>query len=248
MNRDLKVSKKSNQEIERHYFNMFSKDYRLPEGEIIFEDKPDVILQGRKKIGIEITNFYLENGGLLESEQKQRVVREKVVRKAQEIYLANGGKRIELSFTFDTVVPVQNRNCMQIANKIAVLARNIEESKTGLIRKNVIADIPELLSVYLNAEEYENPKWKISQTYSGQFMSMERLRNIVNNKEECSKAYQACDAYWLIVVVDSFDRAQDQEILLNNDERIVSAIFEKIIVYKTYFGQILEINCNTAAN
>ena len=79
-------------------------------------------------------------------------------------------------------------------------------------------------------------------------MSMERLQSIVNNKEECSKAYQACDAYWLIVIVDSFDRAQDQEILLDNSERIVSEIFEKIIVYKTYLGQILEVNCNVAAN
>lgn len=136
---------------------------------------------------------------------------------------------------------------MEIANKIAVMAKSIEGLKTGLIRRNVIADIPELMSVYLNAREYEDPKWRIVQVYSGQLMSLERLKNIVSNKEECSKAYQACDAYWLIAVVDSADRAQDQEVFLNSNERIVSAIFEKIIVYKTYSRQILEINCNVAA-
>lgn len=87
------MSKKSNQDIEQHYFNMFSRDYDLPEGEIIFDDKPDVILQGKRKIGIEITNFYLKSGKLPESEQRQREVRKKVVRKAQGSYLANGGKK-----------------------------------------------------------------------------------------------------------------------------------------------------------
>jgi len=240
------MSKKSNQDLERHYFKMLSRDYDLPEGKIIFGDKPDVILQGKRKIGIEITNFYFKNGKLPESEQLQRAVREKVVRKAHKDYLANGGKSIELSFSFNKVIPI--RDYIEIANKIVVLAKSIEGLETGLIRRNVIAEIPELMSVYLNAREYENPKWRIVQVHSGQLMSMERLKNIVSIKEECSKAYQACDAHWLIVVIDSADRAQDQEIFLKNNERVVSEIFEKIIIHKTYFGQTLEINCNTAAN
>jgi hypothetical protein len=92
------MAKRSNQEIELYYFDMFRRDYRLPEGTIVPGDKPDVILEGKRKIGIEITNFFLENGALPESEQVQQKAREAAVSKAQQVYLANGGKRIELSF------------------------------------------------------------------------------------------------------------------------------------------------------
>ena len=81
------MAQRSNQDIERHYFNMFCKHYKLPEGAIIFDDKPDVILEGERRIGIEITNFFLEKGNLEESEQKQSIVRRSVVSMAHQSYL-----------------------------------------------------------------------------------------------------------------------------------------------------------------
>jgi len=45
---------------ERHYFEMFRRAYPLPAGAIRYDDKPDVILEGEQKLGIEITNFYPE--------------------------------------------------------------------------------------------------------------------------------------------------------------------------------------------
>ena len=59
--------------------------------------------KGERRIGIEITNFFLEKGDLEESEQKQSIVRKYVVAMAHQSYLENGRKRIELSFSFDKV-------------------------------------------------------------------------------------------------------------------------------------------------
>jgi hypothetical protein len=233
------MAKRSNQEIEQYYFEMFRGDYQLPEGTIVPGDKPDVILEGKRKIGIEITNFFLENGALPESEQVQQKARGAVVSKAQQIYLANGGEGIELSFSFDKVVPIQNK--WKLANKIAAVAKNIDRLKTGSIRKDVFKDIPELSFVYLNAKKYKDPKWRVVQCYSGQLMSMKKLREIVSAKEALAKCYQRCDAYWLIVVVDFIDRAQDQEIQINGFEKIASTVFEKVIVYKTHFGHVLDV-------
>ncbi len=81
---------------ESYYFEMFRQHYSLPTGRFEYRDKPDVILDGPKTIGIEITNFYLEDGRSTDSEQRQRAVRETVVTKAQSIYLENGGRRIKL--------------------------------------------------------------------------------------------------------------------------------------------------------
>ncbi len=232
------MAKRSNQEIEKYYFGMFRRDYQLPEGMIVHGDKPDVILEGKRKIGIEITNFFLESGALSESEQVQRKAREAVVSEAQKIYLANGGKSIELSFSFDKLSPIRDKR--KLTKEIAAVAKNIDGLKTGEIRKDSFKNIPELSLVYLNAKEYEDPKWRVVQCYSGQLMSVEKLRTIVSTKEAQSKFYEQCDAYWLIVVVDFIDRAQDQEIQINGIEKIDSSVFEKVIVYKTHFGHVLE--------
>lgn len=238
VNSHTNMAKRSNQEIERYYFDMFRRGYQLPEGTIVHGDKPDVILEGKRKIGIEITNFFLENGAYLESEQVQQRAREATVSKAQQVYRANGGKRIELSFSFDKAVPIRDQ--AKLANRIATLAKNVGALKTGSIRKDVFKDIPELSFVYLNAKEYEDPQWRVVQCYSGQLMSVEKLRAIVKDKEAQSKDYQHCDAYWLLVVVDFIDRAQDQEIQVDNVEKINSTVFEEVIVYKTHFGHMLE--------
>ena len=230
--------KRSNQEIEQYYFEMFRRNYQLPEGTVIHRDKPDVILDGKRKIGIEITNFFLESGALPESEQVQRKAREEVVSEAQQIYLRSGGKRIELSFTFDKTSPIRDQG--GLAKKMAALPKRIDELKTWRISKYFLKDIPELSFVSLNAKEYEDPKWQVVQYYQGQNMSMEKLRNIVNVKEVKSQAYEPCDAYWLLVVVDTIDRAQDQEIQIDGSEKIDSTIFERVIVYKTHFGHVFE--------
>jgi hypothetical protein len=72
-------------------------------------------------------------------------------------------------------------------------------------------------------------------------MSLNSLRDIIKGKEEKSRQYKQCDVYWLLVVVDFFDLAQDQEILIEGGlDTISSEVFEKILVYKTVFGQVLE--------
>lgn len=230
--------RKSNKEIERYYFEKFRGDYLLPAERIVYTDKPDVILEGERKIGVEITNFYIDEGESGESEQVQSDWRGKVISKAQQIYLANGGKRIELSFGFDKAQPIRDK--AQLAKAMAELARRIEGRITEVINKEIFKEIPEISFVYLNPKEYEDAEWRVVQCYSGSLMSRKRLVEIVRAKEEQVRHYQPCDAYWLLVVVDFMNRAQDQEIRIDDFEKIDSNIFEKVLVYKTLFGHVLE--------
>lgn len=55
---------KTNRDIERHYFEQFNAAYTLPNGTAEYADRPDVLLRGRRTIGIEMTRFYLQPGGL----------------------------------------------------------------------------------------------------------------------------------------------------------------------------------------
>jgi hypothetical protein len=52
---------KSNQKIERHYFELFRRIYPLPIGQVKYGDKPDVIINGPTRVGIEVNQFMCLN-------------------------------------------------------------------------------------------------------------------------------------------------------------------------------------------
>lgn len=92
--------RKTNRDMEHHYFERFRQAYELPGGVVRYADKPDVLLKGDRTIGIEITNFYLEPGSDEGSEQRQRPRRYEVASEAHRLYRAGGGRGIELTIEF----------------------------------------------------------------------------------------------------------------------------------------------------
>jgi hypothetical protein len=71
-------------------------------------------------------------------------------------------------------------------------------------------------------------------------MSADGLKEIIREKEAKARHYSTCAAYWLLVVVDFIDSAQEQEIRVDG-LMVESDIFQKIIVYKPQFDHIVEI-------
>lgn len=228
----------SNQDIERHYFEMFRYDYPLPPGTVTYGDRPDIIIEGERRVGIEVTNFFFEEGSLPKSDQAQRKLREKVVSEAQQVYQAGGGRKIAISFGFDKANPIRDQK--SLVGKLVEIAKRIEKCETGQIVSDTFRTIQELSFVYLNAKENENATWRLVQVYNVPIMSRDRLLQIVRGKEVRANSYRKCDVYWLLVVVDFINSAQDQEIQSDGFEKIKTETFEKVIVYKTLFGHILE--------
>jgi hypothetical protein len=117
------MSRISNQVIERYHFEQFQKDYTLPPGTIIYGDNPDIIIEGERRIGIEITNFFLKDGSLPESEQVQSKIREKVVSEARYIYQMGNEKRIGILFVFDETNLIRNQR--KLIRKLVDLAKKV---------------------------------------------------------------------------------------------------------------------------
>jgi hypothetical protein len=228
----------SQQQNERFYFQKFSRDYQLPPGAIVYGDKPDVIIEGQGRIGIEMTHLFLEDGSLPQSEQAQQKLRSAAVSHAHRIFSAGRRRGIEVTLDFNKDKPI--RDTRKLARAIANLANKIKGQETGVVGREAYKDIPELSYVYLNAEEYDDPKWRLIRLTMGRMMSRERLLQIVRSKEVSVAGYKPCDAYWLLVVIEFFDVAQDQEIRVRGFHPVESNVFEKILVYKPAFGQVLE--------
>ena len=232
------MNKLSNQDIEKYYFEMFRKDYPLPPGTVIYGDSPDVVIDGERKIGIEITNFFHNSGTLPESEQIQGRWREKVISEAQRLYQKQNGGKFEISFGFDKSCPIRDHKTL--VDQLIHLATQIQNCETGQIRRDYFKQIPELSFIYLNNQEYEDTKWRIVQVHDVPMLAMERLVDIVKDKEQRSLKYEKCDSYWLLVVVDFMNPAQDQEIQVDTFKKVETEAFERVIVYKTLFGHVLE--------
>lgn len=87
--------------------------------------------------------------------------------------------------------------------------------------------------------------WKLGQGHSFGLMSVDRLREIVRQKEAKVRGYSGCDEYWLLVVVDFINAAQEQEIRVDGLV-IESDVFRRIIIYKPYFEHVVEVTPNLA--
>jgi hypothetical protein len=62
-------------------------------------------------------------------------------------------------------------------------------------------------------------------------MSLPGLEEMVGGKEGKAGLCTKCDTYWLLIIVDWADRAQDQEIRIDG-LKVSSNVSEKIIIYK----------------
>jgi len=232
---------KTNQDIERHYFEQFCQVYALPDGAITHGDKPDVMISGRTTTGIEITNLYLQSGTEIGSEQRQRPLRAGVVADAQRLYRLGGGRNNELTVGFDGGNPISPARCRALPALLAAFAHQIEKLDSGPIDREAFREtMPELAFVYLNARNYADAQWRIAQLYSVEMASRENLRSVIAQKEMKATDYRRCDRLWLLVVVDWIDPAQEQEIRTDNLE-IKSSVFEKVILFKPNFNHVVEL-------
>ena len=226
------MSKMTNQQIERHYFEMFREHYRLPEGTILYGDRPDIIVKGARKIGIEMTRFFKENGGQRESQKA-------LVAEAQRMYEAKSTRKVRFIFDFGGRYPI--RDPRKVTKQLADLAGSVQDRAAGKVPEALFKEIPEVSFVWLTANQFADKPWSTQVRYDGQAMSLNDLQHIVSLKEAKAKDYKRCDAYWLLVVVDYADLAQNQEIRIDGLETIRSQFFERVIIYKTVFHHIIDL-------
>ncbi len=232
------MNRPSNREIEQYYFDQFRSHFPLPTGKVEHGDKPDVVIHGARELGIEIANLYLDDGANPGSEQVQRKRREAAVTDAQKRHSLAGGKKIELTVSFDPTRPITDVGA--VAESLAAVARSIEHLPAGVLLRRHFSQVPQVDFIYHNPIEYPNARWRVCQAYSGASLSVGRVAQLVATKEQLLADYKQCDAYWLLLVVNFMDPAQDQEIVWPDDCPPLRTTYERVIIYKPQFAQWIE--------
>ncbi|WP_166365227.1 hypothetical protein [Pseudomonas akapageensis] len=235
-----------NQKIEKTYFDSFRQHYALPTGEIEHDDKPDVLIHGEgqpRMLGVEIARLYKIDGQLNQSEQQQIVKRITIIELAERIYLSRGGRKIALGISFDPQYPIMRKKHMtKIANDLASYALEISSLRNGHQSHSPLEDTPELSWLYHDGKEYPNSTWGPVQSYDVPALLVTRVKELVAQKTQKIQAYEPCGAYWLLLIVDFWDQAQDQSIHWPADENIGQTPFERILIYKTCFNEVVEVS------
>lgn len=235
-----------NQKIELKYFDSFRQHYALPHGTIEHSDKPDVLVLGEDEqriLGIEIALLYKTDGQLEESDQRQIPKRLIVVELAEQMYRARGGRKIELSVSFDPKHPIGRKPHMQkIANDLASFALEISSQQDGHQCYSPLEDTPELSWIFHNGKEYPNSAWLPVQSYDVPALLVPRVKDLVAKKIRKTQGYEACGVMWLLLIVDFWEPSQDQEIHWPAEENVGKTPFERILIYKTCFNEVVEVS------
>ncbi len=159
--------------------------------------------------------------------------------KAHQHYRAKTSRGIELTANFNPNVPLTPASCKMLPRQLAAFAAQNEHKPSGPYYGNGLP--PEILGLWLSNRDWPNPTWaRRGQVYSVEEMAVPRLLDIVAAKEAKAAEYERCDAYWLLVVVDWIDAAQEQEITISSPQ-LESSVYEKIIIYKPTFDEIVEV-------
>jgi hypothetical protein len=224
---------------EKRYFEQFAEDYRLPEGEVVFGDKPDVRILGARKIGVEIASLYKQDGRDPAAEPAQMVFRQQVIDLAENIYRQSHSRRIEMCIDFDPEFPI--RDIKRTAQIIASKAIEISNVAGEYNAYKPLEDLPELRFLYCNGIEYKNAKWRPLQSFDVPSLAVERVKALVAQKTKKVAQYEACDEYWLLLVVDFWDPSQDQYIDWPEGAKINESAFKRVLIYKPQFKQITEV-------
>lgn len=234
--------------LETYYFEQFLRHFALPAGDVnyggLHDDKPDLTVTATDSdkilLGVEQTRLFVESGETTSSEQVQAKWRNEILKKAEAEYKRSTTGNLRLSISFNKEHPIQS--IKEVVAKLVALSNEIKTSESGQLSSERISFIPEIDFIY--AQWNVDAPWQVTQVHSAQLTSHERLQNILNEKDRQAAGYRICSELWLLVIIDFFDSAQDQDID-DNLTYLRSKNFAKLILFKTVLNEFKEIPCSS---
>lgn len=236
-----------NEVEEKSILNRFKSNFSaFPEGEIEQSDQPDFIVDGTRKIGIEITQIFqdqenLEGSILRRTETYQRLLLEDIIdvlrdRKSPICLLDISLNH--LNFTTWIKPKTLAKRC---ANEICKnLPKDSDFSNFTLTIQNegqlpdFIYDLTIWFSSSLTDFEYVESSGGV-----GMILTNEKLQFVLNKKEKLLKAYKECDEYWLIIKEGS--SLADYFPTIDVDKSLIQTSFDQVFLIRQSGSEIIKL-------
>jgi hypothetical protein len=169
-------------------------------------------------------------------------MRRNVIERAEKIYLSRGGRKICLHIAFDPKYPIIGKDHLKkTSENLALFALEISSHRDFYTAYSPVEASPELSYLHHDGREYPLSKWENAQTYDIPALLVERVKKLVRDKTAKALEYQDCEALWLLIVVDFWDSSQDQGTDWPVGESVGRTPFERILIYKTCFTEVVEV-------
>lgn len=232
--------------IENSIFNKFRKSYeKFPSGKIKHIDKPDFIIYGDKKVGVEITQIFKddqesEKGSLLKSvEEFRKKVSEETLSLLREKQSPKCWLEIHLNVS---EFPTQKspKETAQVLYKD--INKNIRaEKKDYILEVENNSELPSIVDSYevifnQKIKEYEYIE---SGSVIGGIIDNKRIQFILDKKEVAKENFLNCDEYWLVIKSGEFIADYFPAMQINSEE--LNTTFNKVFILKYLENETIEI-------
>lgn len=237
------MTKKRQKIFESHYLYAFKKHFsEFPSGEILAGEEPDFVVDdpnSGRSCGIEVANFYISDGSDFKSEQRQKAARVRLLRKIEKDYSTVASQPYVFYIDFDPRMPILDD--LNRHKEIVHAIRNLVSSKTKVSLYRPFVQFPEIRHIYAELKSGSVSEWNLNQVYEVPLVDWSRVSTIIEGKSNKVKSYQPCDRYWLLLVIESWDPAQDQVFPNNVSQNLVISPFERVFIYKTVTNEVVEL-------
>ena len=216
----------------------------LPETRTDGFSGPDLIADSQHgTIGIELSHVYQKNGTDPKALQNQLPLRKLLIHEANKIFMEKFGvcdRDVHFGFGRDGAIQ-GSRPRQKLAKELACFVQeNIVNEEFGQLIW-LDSELLEGCSVFISSKTYEDAKWQECSVHETPVMDFDVLKNKISQKNKKLRHYIPCDQHWLLLVIDFWDSAQDQQLPRAGWPALASTGFDKILIFKTVENECLEL-------
>lgn len=233
-------------------FKTFISDF--PAGEVEPTEEPDFLVRGPDRVvGLELTDLHRETTPGQIPEQASAAMRERVVRRAKEIYASRQLPPVIASFLLDCRIHIRKSDVENFANEFAdLVAESIPEPNStkkvpdGWDDMQVLPSILHSLSVHrldaITKTFFSSPgaTWVAS-------LRREDVERALARKEGKYRAYRTkCDEVWLVINADTESMATWFEFDLEVLDDLFTTRFDRVFLVQHFGGRAHELSLQTS--
>jgi len=206
--------------------------------------EPDFIIEdSTERIGIELTELPRNIGndklGILPQANLHRII----LSNAERAYAALNNKKYKVYISFNEKSDITKKTLNPLVNFLVETINSTVQinppRKGSPVQLGISSLFPyenqvHLIQIY-DFSDYHNYSWEICNSHSVESLNLEVLHERISSKEgKLSKGlYTGCNQVWLLLYIDFWNPAMDQQIHKSLLPQVHSSGFQRIVIFKT---------------